>query len=153
MNKHDDMRRIHEHLPEGQDITLITLKAHLLVEELLDDIIWAHCRNSAILQDVQISFSIKLKLAAALSGRDDMSHGWKMGEKLNSLRNSLAHRLDHPLAQRRLDSFLSLYYEHPGDTSKTSTADDLRSAIYLLFVYILGVRSSSLHPESEAPNA
>ena len=140
-------------MPDGEDITLIILKAHLLVEELLDEIIGAHCQNKKALSDVQISFSVKLKLAEALSGRDDMAHGWKMGEKLNSLRNALAHSLEHPLEQRRLDSFLSLYYEHPGETSKTSTAEDLRSAIYLLFVYILGVRSSSLNQGGEIPNA
>ncbi|WP_407280929.1 hypothetical protein U5817_12160 [Aromatoleum evansii] len=147
MNEHDDMRRIHQHMPAGQDLTLITLKAHLLAEELLDDIIEAHCKSKSVLEDVQISFSIKLKLAAALSGRDDLSYGWTMGEKLNSLRNSLAHRLEHPTAQQRLNSFLALYYDHPGKTSRVNKAEDLRSAIYLMFTYILGVRSSSLQSD------
>lgn len=152
MNKHDDMSRIRKHMPDGEDITLIILKAHLLVEELLDEIIGEYCRNKQALKNVQISFSVKLKLAEALSGRDDLSHGWKMVEKLNSLRNALAHSLEHPLEKRRLDGFLSLYYEHPGKTSKISTSEDLRSAIYLLFVYILGARSTSRDQGSEMSN-
>ena len=150
MKPHDDMSRIHKYMPRSQDLTLITLKGHLLVEELLDDIIESHCNNKSILKSIEIGFFVKLKLAAALSGRDDLSHGWSMCERLNALRNSLVHKLDHPIAKKRLDEFLDLYYNHPGVSSKGDITNDVKNAIYLLFVYILGARSSSLCEHSES---
>src|SRR5690606_30639620 len=101
--------RIAQHLPDGTDLTLLTLKGHLLVEELLDTIIDSHCKDKSILQTIDISFFVKLKLAAALTGRDELSFAWAMGEKLNALRNALVHNLEHPLAQKRLESFLALF--------------------------------------------
>ena len=77
-----------------------------------------------------------------------------MGEKLNSLRNALAHSLEHPLEQRRLDSFYRSTMNTLVKLPKLALLKDhLRSAIYLLFVYILGVRSSSLNQGGEIPNA
>ncbi len=35
--------RIGAHLPKTKDLTILTLKGHLLVEEVLDEIICAYC--------------------------------------------------------------------------------------------------------------
>jgi hypothetical protein len=136
--------RIAQHLPESVDLTLITLKGHLLVEELLDSIIESHCKDKAILQGVDISFFVKLKIAAALTGRDELSFAWKMGEKLNALRNALAHKLEHPLAQKRLDGFLELFHnselelESTGDKSK-----DLRRAIIFFVGCLMAIKDGA----------
>lgn len=127
--------RIAQHLPAGDDLTLITLKGHLLVEEMLDTIIESHCKDKSILQGVEIGFFVKIKLAAALTGRDELLFAWTMCEKLNSLRNALAHKLEHPLAKRRLESFLALFSNPELELVSTGDpAKDLRHAI----IFFLG---------------
>jgi hypothetical protein len=136
------LERIARHLPDGTDLTLITLKGHLLVEELLDSIIEDHCKDKTVLQGVEISFFLKIRLAAALTGRDDVSFAWTMGEKLNALRNALAHKLEHPLAQKRLATFLALFRNQDLDLVPTGEqSKDLRRAIIFLIGCLTAIKS------------
>ena len=134
--------RIAQHLPDGTDLTLITLKGHLLVEELLDTIIESHCKDKTVLPGIEISFFVKLKLAAALTGRDELSFAWTMGEKLNALRNALAHKLEHPLAQKRLDAFLALFRNPELEIASTGDkAKDLRHTIIFFLGCLMAIKS------------
>jgi hypothetical protein len=136
------IERVLKHLPRGGDMTLIALKGHLLIEEMLDEIIWAHCQDPAVLQDVEIRFPAKVKLALALTGSRELSHVWGLCEKLNSLRNSLAHQLDSPHAQKRLDSFFSAFEgAHFEWRPTTRDAEDLWSGIAFLIGAVQGVRN------------
>ena len=134
--------RIAQHLPDTTDLTLITLKGHLLVEELLDAIIASHCKDESVLHGVEIGFFVKVKLAAALTGKEGPSFAWTMSEKLNSLRNALAHKLEHPLGQKRLESFLKLFRNKKQDICSTGDlAKDLRYAIIFLLGCLTAVKS------------
>ncbi len=141
--------RVLQHLPESDDLTLITLKGHLLVEEALDSIIQNHCKDKTALQGVEIGFYVKLKLAAALIGDPNLSGGWTMVEKLNSLRNALAHRLEHPLAKKRLNAFLALFDVPEVSVSLTGhTATDLRQTIAYLLGFIHGATDPTLEMDA-----
>lgn len=136
--------RIAQHLPDSDDLTLITLKGHLLVEELLDTIIKSHCEDKSVLDSVEISFFVKLKLTEALTGRHELKYAWRMGEKLNALRNALAHKLEHPLAQKRLEAFLALFRNPDFDIASTGDkAKDLRRAIIFFLGCLIAIKSAS----------
>ena len=139
--KHID--RVFQHLPRGDDMTMTALKGHLLVEELLDEIIWAHCRSPEVLEDVEIRFPAKIKLVLALTGTNELSVVWGLCGKLNALRNALAHKIEHPLAQKRLNAFFSAFEgaHFEWRPSAARDANDLWDGIAFLIGAIQGVRN------------
>lgn len=138
------IQRIAQHLPSGDDVTLITLKGHLLVEEQLDELIAAHCKNPDALEG-DIGFAVKLKFARALTGAEELSIVWSACQRLNSLRNALAHKLEHPQAQKRLASFLAALDDPSTGWRRTGgEAADLKRAI----IFLLGALQSVGKPIS-----
>lgn len=107
-NRHD---RYATHLSKENDIVTTILKGHLFVEELLEDIIYFHCRDPQPLKDTQLTFSMKLKLANALFGSHipDIklpNNIWKVITSLNKLRNEIAHKIDSPKLNAKTKDFL-----------------------------------------------
>ena len=135
------IERVLQHLPRSDDVTIIALKGHLLIEELLDEIIWAHCKSPESLRDVEIRFPAKVKLVLALTGRHELSKIWGLCERLNSLRNSLAHKLEHPSAQKRLNAFFDGFGSDFDWRPTKRDANDLWSGIAFLIGAIQGVRN------------
>lgn len=97
--------RLDRHLPSTFDLTLSTLKGHLLIEEQLDNLIAARLPNPSALEGERLSFDLKIKLARALT-REDHPEVWLALRKLNKLRNSLAHKLEDSKAQGLLEEFV-----------------------------------------------
>ncbi|MBD9676263.1 hypothetical protein IB274_06095 [Pseudomonas sp. PDM18] len=83
-----------------QDSISAVLKGHLFCEELLDQIIIAHCRDPLPLQKIQLQFNAKLKIASAIYGNHlpDIklpdNKIWDAIDRLNKLRNELAHKIE-----------------------------------------------------------
>jgi len=75
------------------DLTLSTLKGHLLIEEQLDNFITARLPNPGALEGARLTFDLKIKLAHAIAS-EDRPEVWLALRKLNKLRNSLARKLD-----------------------------------------------------------
>ena len=91
-------------MPSSDDMTLVTLKGHLLAEEMLDEIIRSRCRAPSVLDEVNLSFFIKSRLARALVGPPfNNNKAWEMLDALNELRNDLAHKLESTKFQARVD--------------------------------------------------
>ncbi len=142
------LNRVANHLLDTDDITLITLKGHLLIEELLDEIIWAHCKSPETMHDVEIRFPAKVKLVLALTGTHELTRVWGLCEKLNTLRNSLAHKIENPAAQKKLDTFFSGFND-PFFTWQPNARDvtDLRDGIVFLIGAIQGIRNPLVNSE------
>ena len=132
-------------------MTIIALKGHLLIEELLDEIIWAYCQSPEVLQDVEIRFPAKIKLVVALTGTHELSTVWRLCEKLNSLRNSLAHKIEHPSTQKKLNKFFAEFDDGNFEWRPTTRdARDLWSAIAIQIGAIQGVRNPLVQKPSAA---
>ncbi len=126
------LERITQHLLPSDDLTLITLKGHLLVEELLGEIIASYCKNPDALEG-DIGFAVKLKFARALTGAEELALVWNACQKLNALRNALAHKLEHPEAQKRLVSFIAIFNDPATEWKPTGEqATDVKRAILFL---------------------
>lgn len=122
--------RAEKYLPETDDMTLITLKGHLLVEEVLEDIVLQYCREPEVLSKIRITFFLKLRLAQALVGSDQVPELlWKLAEALNSLRNELSHQLDSPKVEKKFDEVIKLYEEVQKLDPEMSRLAKLRVAI------------------------
>lgn len=132
--------RVREHLPAGNDLTLVALKGHLLVEEALDEIIAIACSEPKHLENQNLPFRFKPILARALFGHLLWPGLWPLIEGLNTVRNNLAHHLDSPRLQQQVIRFLSVRREHarllydpPIDTNDPSAiADRFRVDVSIL---------------------
>lgn len=140
------IERVRMHLPSGNDLTLIALKGHLLAEEALDDLIRFYCKQPEHLDDVEIRFFVKARIARALSGHIVWTGLWPLIDALNSVRNDLAHNLESPKLRDRAIRFLNLrkelaplLYDPDIDPSNWgAVAERFRSDISLLLAQLTG---------------
>lgn len=87
------VERISQHLDKTDDPVLIILRAHLLVEERLRDILARVSRAPEELRAARLSFHQALYLCRAVIGRQD-EPAWDFIARLNEVRNRIAHHLD-----------------------------------------------------------
>lgn len=155
------IERVRTHLPAGNDLTLIALKGHLLAEEALDDLIRFYCKQPEHLDDVEIRFFVKARMARALSGHIVWTGLWPLIEALNSVRNDLAHKLESPKLRDRIIRFLNLrkelaplLYDPEIDPNNwEAVAERFRSDISLLLGQLTGagmmVRTIEAHAQPD----
>jgi hypothetical protein len=84
--------RLVNHLPSN-DLTLIVLKGHLLIEEQLVSLIEGKMKHPAAL-GTRMSFSHRLRLAKAMFYQQENAWVWTSIDKLNEVRNHLAHNVE-----------------------------------------------------------
>ena len=112
----DFMKDINEHiaqLPETPDHILIILKTHLLVEQRIDRLLEMKLPNpDAVLGPPYPRFIHKLRMLKALIPAPPyLSDIWDLIEKLNNIRNDLAHKLTPKEIQTRIDKFVARVFE------------------------------------------
>lgn len=100
--------RFEEVLGKVDDITLITLKGHLLIEEALTRTIGLHLFHPEHFFEAKLSFDKKVSLARSLCLRKNQLGEWDMIIVINELRNVLAHTIESPRVRGKLDRLLEL---------------------------------------------
>ncbi len=117
-NKEEPWKRFQKHMPRSNDITLIILKGHLLVEQELNDILDIELRYSRALYDVKITFYHRLAIVKSIYGTP-LSGGFPYDEikKLNTLRNRLVHSLEPKDLEKHVELFLRMF-ENPDSASE-----------------------------------
>lgn len=110
-----DMASLVRHLPHYQEpATLILLKGHLLVEELLRGYINRELPNPSAFKHDHFPFSKVLMLCRALTPPTVNSWAFDGAKKLNEVRNEVAHKLESQ--DTKLDAFVSLVEQHVTDS-------------------------------------
>ena len=93
----DFEKLIQESLESLEDVELILLKGHLVIEQLLTELLEQTLNEPERLKSIKPMFAKKLEFYLAISGNSIISEGLEVILKdLNSLRNKLAHNLKHP---------------------------------------------------------
>ncbi|MDE2106240.1 MAG: hypothetical protein KGL39_53970 [Patescibacteria group bacterium] len=80
-------------LPETDDLTLMVLKGHLILEEMLFALVREHCAKPEYLEGARLSFAQLLRLARSLVSAPVPKEVWTAIAEINRLRNALAHNL------------------------------------------------------------
>ena len=102
-----DFLKFWAHLPwSSQDETLIVLKGHLLVEDLMREFCASKVKKETELEKARLSFSQVTYLTKALKTFDEPSWVWAAVEKINILRNRLAHKLQPSDYETLRDEFI-----------------------------------------------
>ncbi|HVL08419.1 MAG TPA: hypothetical protein VM512_04595 [Burkholderiaceae bacterium] len=105
-----DIRGLIAKLQDSEDTTILVLRAHLVIEQLVIRITESLVKNPEHLRKAnRLQFSTRLLFLRSLARpllRDDDAY-WKSIELLNGIRNDLAHKLDVPTLDRDIDAFIA----------------------------------------------
>jgi hypothetical protein len=139
MSQAEQFERVRRLLPPLVNLELLVLKGHLLMEEQLELILEAHSRVPKLIKDARLSFIQKLHLAQAVSGIET-DQEWRFIVRVNTLRNSLVHRLEPGDVAALVDDVLRSYWlkEFRTPTSTRQRASRLRQILILVIAMLSG---------------
>lgn len=143
----DVIQMFDKHMPRAKDITLIILKGHLLIEQVLTDILDTELSYSKALYDAKMSFSNRLAVVKSIYGTDS-SFPYGVIENLNSLRNQLVHNLEPKDIKSKLDDFIIKTKQSKvgllSEYKQLESSDRLKLAIISLYAYVCGMKEGSV---------
>jgi len=101
------LNRFVAHIPQ-KGLDLIVLKAHLLIELQLRDIVRKHAAPSELPKMERATFWTLTRVARALVGTELPDERWDAIDTLNQLRNKIAHQLNSPKVEALATRFVEL---------------------------------------------
>jgi hypothetical protein len=142
--------RYDKHMPDTDDVSLIILKGHLLIEEMLVDIRDKLLPNTKYFDSTNISFNqLVCVIRSGLKSKHEHS-SWDLIIGVNKLRNQLVHNLEPRDIGNRLSQLFDLYgqtqpfdeiyIEKSGET-KLDTTQRLRHVIVDCMQFLLSILS------------
>jgi hypothetical protein len=87
------VQKLWDHLGGPIDTTTRILRAHLIVEEEINAILEKLLPNAAVLRGARLTFFQRVRLLRAIDINPALIAGLDAAEKLNAMRNTLAHQL------------------------------------------------------------
>jgi hypothetical protein len=139
-----------EHLLScGDDLILLTLKGHLVIEHLLDTTLARLLRIPRLPEDgdAKLEFYQKLKLVEAVACHSEPGPNadlFCVVAKLNTVRNKLAHNLKKPdEIDADVRSLLECYFAKAGKKKPVNikvSSDNLRNCLIKLWSFLFNVR-------------
>ena len=136
----EKMVRFMKYLPSGADHTLVVLKGHLLIEELLTDLLKEKLKRNnplGIKIDQNNMFAQKLNLCWAIVQEDIKFEIWPFLKELNSIRNKMAHAVDPQGISEKIEAFTEMVSSYEHYVMPKSRGSDLEFSIAWLHI-ILG---------------
>jgi len=88
------------------DLTMVVLKGHLIIERILNGIVASHCNSPIYLSKARLTFSQMAHLAQSLMVVLIKKGVFPAIHNLNKLRNYLAHSLDTSKTEELADKFV-----------------------------------------------
>jgi hypothetical protein len=136
----DSVYRFSEHMPESDDLTLIVLKGHLLIEEMLERIVKTIVAHGELLDDTKLTFAQKAALARAMCWSQQDSDVWPIIFSINSLRNEFAHQLESPKIETKINRTIELFLNSVEDpeSRKGHAAAKRPDQLKMAVVYCMG---------------
>ena len=107
--------RFAEHLGKVDELTLVVLKGHLLLEEAIEKIISTFVFHPEQLADGRLTFVQRVAIARSMSLDEHENTMWDLILAINALRNDLAHSLDSPKRSNTLARVRELYFRECAD--------------------------------------
>jgi len=145
----DPLDAMKQHLEGTEDPTLLILRAHLLIEERLRDVLARICRSPDELLAGRLSFHQVLCLCRAVVGRHE-EPAWGFVTRLNEVRNRMAHHLDPGNLDELLGSVVEKLGRGYADRFKTPVAR-FRAAASYACGYFDAIRGSVRLREAYVP--
>jgi len=145
----DSLDTMKQHLDRTDDPTLLILRAHLLVEERLRDVLARISRSPEELPAARLSFYQVVCLCRAIIGRQE-DPAWGFVARLSEVRNRMAHGLDPGDLDELLGSVVEKLGPGYADRFKTPV-DRFRAAAFYACGYFDAIGGSVRLREAYAP--
>lgn len=138
------LRRVGTHLYLADDIVLVVLKGHLLIEESLMTIIRKFVPHGEFIDEAKLGFYQKVQIARSLSWGEHRNDMWALALGLNRVRNDMAHALEHPKVTDHIRALRTRYFEIFADSEKIKKDKEAPDTVVLkdIVVVTLGFLSS-----------
>lgn len=107
----DILSKFNRYIRKDDDLTVIVLKGHLIVEEELEQIINKFLPNAEAVNRAKFSFFSKASLAQAICWKRPNDEIWPLIFAINSLRNDLAHNLESDKRVIKVEKVLQQHAE------------------------------------------
>lgn len=144
MKEPDFEKLIQENLQSLEDVELILLKGHLVIEQLLTELLEQNLEEPERLKSINLMFYKKLEIYLAISGNSIISKNLEAVLKdLNLLRNKLAHDLKHP----QFDQLLNEWVQH-ASRERIDDPDNpevIKQQLIVAISYISAFLSGAVH--------
>lgn len=114
----ETLQRIGAHLHFADDIVLVVLKGHLLIEEALTTIIRKFVPHGEFIGEAGLRFYQKVQIARALSLDEHENEMWGLVLGLNKVRNDMAHALEHPKVENHIRDLRNKYFAAFADSER-----------------------------------
>lgn len=101
----DAQLRVLKHLPNKGDLSLIILKGHLLIEELLFALVSSAAKDPSAIKSGKLNYYQLASVAKALFYEKHVGPVWDAIFELNALRNTLVHNLEPQDLDKKLMKF------------------------------------------------
>jgi hypothetical protein len=119
----------------ADDITVVILKGHLIIEAELIDICGRLLKNPAALGGENMRFAFRLKLVRALVGDDEFPDAWwRAIEELNTIRNKLTHHLE----PKDLETSITQFIQRFTDMNQEDKDKPMREQLIYCLMYLCG---------------
>jgi len=130
------LRRFDRLLPTDADELTVVLKGHLLIEEQLRAITRVLMANPQYFDKARLTFANALQLARAVAGHFNKGACWSAAEKLNSLRNQLAHQAEPSTPAELYEPFFSVCESEPvWSGARPMPRGVLKLRIYISYIW------------------
>ena len=136
MNPDQILDSLNSHLHKDDEIELLLLKGHLILEQALNAQLSLHIKDQKKLASLNLMFSKKLDLLVALEDRDPVGvvSSVRHLKEINRIRNKLAHQLEFKEHHGDLKNWACsvLGYTPKTINRKRTYKNMLRKAFYFL---------------------
>ena len=136
---------VKRHLPPSDDVTVLVLKGHLLAETFLNSFLAKALPAPERLDEARLTFRQTAALVASLHQDTDHAWLWQVLDKLNSVRNELAHTLNSESIEHKLDLFIQAATPHIDAMGKTKS-----ERLWWMLVILCGVLYNLGRPDAPA---
>jgi hypothetical protein len=132
-------RRFYTLLPKSDDVSLVILKLHLLVEEQVRAYVDERLRNPEALKAAKLDCHQAICLAESLAGESIQPGFWEVARKLNELRNKIAHNLEPSGVLERMRNINSMLGQNlKGSAPPSEVLEQFEFSISMLYNTISG---------------
>lgn len=134
-----------KHIKKKKDLDLIILKGHLIVEERINEVLEKKLKPNLFKKVKDLRFPTRLVLLQIVVNFDKtFDQFFEAVEKLNGLRNKMAHNLESPELEKRVKEVVNLMYNSVLNKKfqKNSLIHQLKQAI-ILIAEIIGFSTTS----------
>ncbi len=97
-----------DQIPKINDVTLVVIKGHLVIERCLHEILQLNMSHQKHLEEARLTFAQLLNLVMAISKLPLHEETFKSIRKLNLLRNHLAHNLPNEKTESMINEFINM---------------------------------------------